>query len=81
MSISKLKQKKDYSYDVVPNELLERILKPLLLKQRIGLRSVSTRFKAVLEDDLKKETRLDIQFGHCYRCFEGSTTGNLVLIN
>ena len=62
MSLPKRKKlKKDYSYDIVPNELLTRILKPLSLQQRIGLRAVSTRFQAVLEDDLKDETSLVIR--------------------
>ena len=60
MALSTLKEK-NYSYDIVPAELLHYILKPLPLQQRIGLRAVSKQWKEVLEDDLQEETTLCIR--------------------
>ena len=54
-------KKKNCSYDVVPPELLIRILKPLPVPQRMKLRAVSTRWNGIIVDTLKDETQLAIR--------------------
>jgi len=49
------------SYDILPDELIDAIVKGLPIQQRIGLRLVSTRWLSVIEGRFKNETTLTIR--------------------